>query len=84
MRTARSFAISDTRSLTVAFSQQYVFDFEAPPQRNLEENADLGPSSLTVRFPSDAINDLGAGWTWSSAINIDGTDVDRFEPSGGE
>lgn len=46
-------------------------------QVNLSGFPDTGtPGEVSAVMPSDAVDSLGDNWHWSSAINIDGKDVD--------
>lgn len=61
-------------------SAHFVFDLGSATQDNLEGDVRLEAQTLVADFPTSAVNDLGEGWTWRAALNVDGIDVDTCEP----
>jgi hypothetical protein len=57
-------------------SALFVFDLGRAQQQNLDTPESLGGNRLIVRFPQQALADMGLGARWKAVLNVDGADVD--------
>ncbi len=62
-----------------AESAYFVYDMATAKRTNVSragKRVKLAVGSLSLQFPTSAVAGLGAGWTWTTTFNIDGSDVD--------
>ncbi|MEW1981223.1 hypothetical protein AB0333_09885 [Citricoccus sp. NPDC079358] len=61
----------------------YIFSFGSSSQKNLDNGTIAVAGEINARYPLKDLEGLGEEFTWSAAITVDGTDVDRC-PDGDE
>jgi hypothetical protein len=55
----------------------YIFSFDSSSQKNLDNGTVAVDGEVNARYPLQDLQGLGEEFTWSAAITVDGTDVDR-------
>jgi hypothetical protein len=55
----------------------YIFSFDSSSQKNLDNGTVAVDGEVNARYPLKDLQGLGDEFTWSAAITVDGTDVDR-------
>ena len=65
-----------TKFLDGAEIANFVFDMNASHQENVTNGAVFADGQVSVRYPVALLEALGAGFTWTSTVTLDGQDID--------
>ncbi|MBU4214769.1 MAG: hypothetical protein KJ792_08950 [Actinobacteria bacterium] len=65
-----------TKFIGGAEAANFVFDFGSASQENVTNGAVFADGQIAVRYPVALLEDLGAGFHWSTAVTLNGQDVD--------
>ena len=62
----------------------FVYDMTTSQQKNITNGAVAADKQVSVRYPLAELEGLGESFTWSGAVSVEGTDVDRCPDGDGK